>query len=220
MLSALMTTALLATTSQTPGLHEQAGDLRPLVKAVVACVLRERPDHADVEDCTSEALRRAFESQSQARGPMRPWVLGIARHVALDTLRARQKQRARTVENLPDDAPSSTTAVIDRLADPSAGADEQIELAERAARVRRVMQKLPEGPRKALELFHLEGLAYQEIGKRLGVPLGTVATWVTRGRKAMAEALEDEVDSHRLKKSHAAVVDAGADSGAGAGGTA
>ena len=54
------------------------------------------------------------------------------------------------------------------------------------------MQKLPDGPRKALELFHLEGLPYQEVGRRLGVPLGTVATWVTRGRKAMAEALEDE----------------------------
>src|SRR5688572_33101207 len=108
MLSALMTTALL-TAPATPTLHEQASDLRPLVRAVVACVLRERPDHADVEDCTSEALRRAFESQAQARGPMRPWVLGIARHVALDTLRARQKQRARSVD-LPDDAPSPTAA--------------------------------------------------------------------------------------------------------------
>jgi RNA polymerase sigma-70 factor (ECF subfamily) len=197
MLTALMTSALLAT-PVLPTLHAQAGELRPLVRAVVACVLRERPDHADVEDCTSEALRRAFESQNQARGPMRPWVLGIARHVALDTLRARQKQRARNAD-LPEQAPSSTTAVIDRLVDPGAGADEQIELAERAARVRRVMQTLPEGPRKALELFHLEGIPYQEISKRMGVPLGTVATWVTRGRKAMAEALEDDVDARRAE---------------------
>lgn len=193
MLSALMTSALLATTAPR-SLHDQAGELRPLVRAVVACVLRERVDHADVEDCTSEALRRAFESQSQARGPMRPWVLGIARHVALDTLRARQKQRARTAD-APEN-PSSTTAFVDRLADPSAGADEQLELAERAARVRRVMQRLPEGPRRALELFHLEGLPYQEIAVRMGVPLGTVATWVTRGRKAMAEALEDDMETH------------------------
>src|SRR5688500_13755742 len=97
MLSALMSSALLAV-SDAPSLHAQAGDLRPLVRAVVACVLRESHDHADVEDCTSEALRRAFESQSQARGPMRPWVLGIARHVALDTLRARQRQRQRIVD--------------------------------------------------------------------------------------------------------------------------
>jgi RNA polymerase sigma factor (sigma-70 family) len=200
MLTALMTTALVATSAPDRAsladgsFQEQAGELRPVVKAVVACVLRERQDHADVEDCTSEALKRAFESRAQARGPIRPWVLGIARHVALDTLRTRQRQRARTAE-IPQEAPSSTTAVVDRLADPTAGADEQLELAERAGRVRRVLQRLPEGPRKALELFHLEGLPYQEVSKRLGVPLGTVATWVTRGRKAMAEALEDELES-------------------------
>jgi RNA polymerase sigma-70 factor (ECF subfamily) len=180
-------------------LHEQARDLHVVVRSVVACILRERPDHADVEDCTSEALRRALESSAEARGPMRPWVLGIARHVALDMLRARQKERARKAD-ISQDAPSSTTAILDRLADPSAGADEQLELAERAARVRRVMQSLPDGPRRALELFHLEGLSYQAIGKRLGVPLGTVATWVTRGRKALAEALEDEIELSKKSK--------------------
>ena len=193
MLSALMSTALLAA-PHTPSLRQQAAELRPLVRAVVACVLREPPDHADVEDCTSEALRRALETQSEVRGPVRPWVLGIARHVALDTLRARQKQRARTVE-VRDDAPSSTNLVMDRLIDPGAGADEQIETAERAAHVRRVLQMLPEGPRKALSLFHMDGLSYQEIAGRLEVPLGTVATWVTRGRKAMADALEDDADA-------------------------
>lgn len=190
MLSALMLTAL--SVREPPKVHEQAVELRPLVRAVVACVLREPPDHADVEDCTSEALRRALEGQSQLRGPVRPWVLGIARHVALDTLRARQKQRARNVD-VPEDAPSSTALVLDRLIDPGAIADEQMERAERAERVRRVLAKLPDGPRRALELFHLDGLSYQEIAARLDVPLGTVATWVTRGRKAMAEALEDEV---------------------------
>ncbi len=199
MLSALMTTALLAASEPT-SLRQQAAELRPLVRAVVACVLRESPDSADVEDCTSEALRRALEEKSDVRGPVRPWVLGIARHVALDTLRARQKQRARNVE-VRDDAPSSTNLVMDRLIDPAAGADEQIELAERAARVRRVLLLLPEGPRNALELFHMEGLSYQDISARLDVPLGTVATWVTRGRKAMAEALEDDVEETRRSAS-------------------
>lgn len=190
MLSAFMTTALLAA-PHSASLREQASELRPLVRAVVACVLREPPDHADVEDCTSEAMRRALEAQTDVRGPVRPWVLGIARHVALDTLRARQKQRARNVD-VPAEAPSSTNLVMDRLIDPSAGADEQLESAERAAHVRRVLLQLPEGPRQALQLFHMEGLSYQEIAGRLAVPLGTVATWVTRGRKAMAEALEDD----------------------------
>lgn len=174
-------------------LHEQAAPLRPVVRAVIACVLRERPDHPDVEDCTNEALRRAFESPSSARGPIRAWVLGIARHVALDALRARQKTRARNVD-IPEEPNSSTSAIVDRLADPSAGAHEQLELAERRERIHRVLRTLPEGQRRALELFHLEDLPYPEVARRLNVPLGTVATWVTRGRRAMAEALEDDVE--------------------------
>jgi RNA polymerase sigma factor (sigma-70 family) len=196
MLAALMSTALLAA-HPPPTFPEQAAELRPLVRAVVACVLKEPPDHADVEDCTSEALRRALEAQTEVRGPLRPWVLGIARHVALDTLRARQKQRARNVE-LPADAPASSPNVMDRLIDPGAPADEQMEVAERADRVRRVLLQLPEGPRNALQLFHMEGLSYQEVAARLAVPLGTVATWVTRGRKAMAEALEDDMVQARM----------------------
>ena len=198
MLSALMTTSIALMAAAPPPLSfdQQAAELRPLVRAVVACVLREPPDHADVEDCTSEALRRALESRAQVRGEVRPWVLGIARHVALDTLRARQKQRARNVD-IPSDTPSAPNLVLDRLIDPASGADERIEEAERAAKVRRVLDQLPEGPRKALALFHMDGLSYQEVAARLDVPLGTVATWVTRGRKAMAEALADEVSTGR-----------------------
>src|ERR1700755_1295481 len=113
MFSALMTAIPELELSGAPPHGHDTAELRPLVRAVVACVLRERPDHADVEDCTSEALRRALESTSEVRGPVRPWVLGIARHVALDTLRARQRQRARTVE-IPE-APSSAPNVLDRL---------------------------------------------------------------------------------------------------------
>lgn len=186
-----METAFLAA-PETPSRSREVAELRPLVRAVVSCVLREPLDHADVEDCTSEAMRRALEAKTtELRGPVRPWVLGIARHVAVDALRARQRQRARTV-NVPEEAPSSTNLVMDRLIDPGAGADEQIDIAERAARVRRVLETLPDGPRRALSLFHLEGLSYQEIGARLEVPLGTVATWVTRGRKAMADALAED----------------------------
>ena len=191
MLSTLVSSPLVPTTPVASALHDDARELRLVVRSVVSAILRERPDHADVEDCTNETMRRALESTAPARSATRPWVIGIARHVSLDLIRARQRQRAR--EGITEPPPSSTGALVNRLADPSAGADEEIERAERDTRVRRVMASLPEGPRRALEMFHLEGLPYQEIARRMEVPLGTVATWVTRGRKAMAEALEEEV---------------------------
>jgi RNA polymerase sigma-70 factor (ECF subfamily) len=194
-----MFAALMPTAANTPsiaenpasGVREMAAELRPIVRAVVAAVLRESPDHADVEDCTNETLRRALESPTSVRGPVRPWLLGVARHVAVDAIRARQRRRAREVHSSKEESESAPN-LIDRLVDPTADADEQIGLAQRAARVRHVLTQLPDGPRQALELFHMEDLPYQEIATRLGVPLGTVATWVARGRKAMAEALTEE----------------------------
>jgi len=176
----------------------EAAELAPVVRAVIACILRERVDHADVEDGAAETMRRAVEKRATAQGALRPWVLGIARHVALDTLRARKRKRAREAQE-PAEAEPTSTRLVERLADPGEAADERIEKAESLARVKKVLETLPEGPRQALILFHLEELGYQEIAKRLGVPLGTVATWVTRGRKAMAEALESRMSEEERR---------------------
>lgn len=44
----------------------------------------------------------------------------------------------------------------------------------------------------AIELFHHEELDYDEIGKRLGVPKGTVATWLMRAKTSLHQALKDK----------------------------
>lgn len=175
-----------------PAFEGEVAALRPLVRAVVASVLREPHDHPDVEDVTQEALRRAVEGKTRPTGPARPWLLGVARHVALDTIRARRRDRARFEDGVPDAPESASTLLIERIADPSGGACESLLETERRARVMRALANLPEGTRSALELFHGEGLAYAQIAARLEVPLGTVATWVTRGRKAIADALSEE----------------------------
>ena len=178
-----------------PAFAREAAALRPVVRAVVASMLRERVEHADVEDCTHEALRRAFEGRARLRDgeAVRPWVIGIARHVALDTLRARKRARLRDGNGgSADDTGDDLPAAVERLADPSDDPFERVSKARRDALVRDAIDALPSGQRKALTMFHLEGLGYQEIAERLEVPLGTVATWVLRGRKAIAEVFEGE----------------------------
>jgi RNA polymerase sigma-70 factor (ECF subfamily) len=169
---------------------EETAALRPVVTAVVACVLGERKDHPDVEDCTHEALSRAIEGRSRLREgePLRPWVIGIARHVALDALRQRKKARR---EEAPAGAGDEDTAPawLDLVPDPGPGPEERTASAERAARLERALGKLPEEQRRAMLMFHVEGLGYQEIAGRLEVPLGTVATWLSRGRRVVAEAV-------------------------------
>ena len=114
---------------------------------------------------------------------MRPWLLGIARHVALDARRARVRARQREGDDAENTALERGETA---LPDPH----EQAVLAERNARLQRALDMLPVAQRRALSL-HAEGLGYREISAELKVPLGSVCTWIARGRQTLARALAE-----------------------------
>ncbi|HWL85830.1 MAG TPA: RNA polymerase sigma factor [Polyangiaceae bacterium] len=175
-------------------LHLVAAELHPVIRAVVAAVLRQGQGHPDVEDCANEAIRRALEGTSRLRDgePLRPWVIGIARHVALDVLRARKRQRIVQDARDGSDGSEDLPALVERVPDSKPDPLERMESARRQDMVRKAIAGLNENTRTALAKFHLQGKSYQEIAEEMHVPLGTVATWVTRGRKAMAELLDEQ----------------------------
>jgi len=51
--------------------------------------------------------------------------------------------------------------------------------------------ELGEGPREAIILFHIEELSYRDIAAALEVPMGTVMTWLHRGRAQLKRALDE-----------------------------
>jgi RNA polymerase sigma factor (sigma-70 family) len=155
----------------------QARELLTLVRAVVARIMSRAPSHPDVEDAVQETLRRVVEGQDRvAPDERRPWAVGVARHVALDALRAQRRRngaRGESVKEPVDPAPTPferLAASHDRLA------------------AHQALAKLPDEMAKVLVLFHVEGLSYQTIATQLSLPVGTVATWIVRGRKMLAES--------------------------------
>lgn len=56
-------------------------------------------------------------------------------------------------------------------------------------RLEHALYGLAEGPREAVALFHFDNLSYDEIAEILDVPLGTVMTWLHRGRAALKKSL-------------------------------
>lgn len=156
------------------------------VRSLVACLLHRGLQDPDVEDCTQEVLRRAWEGQQRLElgRPVRAWVLGIARHVALDCRRRSARQADR---GGPD--PSADARLLDEVPSPELPSDEKLERAERARRLDAALAVLPTAEREALLLFHVEGLAYREIAQRMAVPVGTVGTWINRGRERLASSL-------------------------------
>jgi len=189
MLAALMSSVVPRVAFPPPPTEDWAG-LRAIVRAVIARTLNMPAAHPDVDDCTSETIRRAIEGRERLRSgePMRPWVIGIARHVALDAIRARKRARDRRA-----DGPESQSDLTDRVPDSKPGPFDRVARAQDAQKVRAALAKLPENTRRALELFHIEGKTYPEIATELAVPLGTVATWILRGRKAIAAELQGEI---------------------------
>jgi len=171
--------------------HESI-ELRVMVRSVVSAILHAAPSHPDVDDATNETLRRALEGKERVRDgePMRSWVVGIARHVARDVLRARVRAAKRSVLESP--STDSTPELTERVPDSKPSPLDRALRTEEISRLASALRTLPEMQRRALEMFHVEGESYQTISTRLKVPVGTVATWILRARRALADALREE----------------------------
>jgi len=139
---------------------------------------------ADGRDAAQECFERIVTRIARfdpSRGPFRTWALTVARNVCRDRLRRRGLERATFLA----DGEPQTEAARSGSPDP-----------ERAALVRdhagaldRALASLPENMRSALVLFHLHEASYEEIATALDVPMGTVMTWLHRGRKRLREAV-------------------------------
>jgi len=135
---------------------------------------------ADASDVSQEVFLRAFQRlpSFDATKPLRPWLIAIAHHRCIDEFR-RRRRRALFPAALdqPEHAP---------LPHP----DEAIDSRQQIARIIDALNRLPDNQREALLLFHQDQLSYRDIGGVLGVPLGTVMTWIHRGRRTLRAELE------------------------------
>jgi len=132
----------------------------------------------DADDLAQETFVRAlvhFERFDPER-PVLPWLIAIARRLCLDLLRRRKVMTS--VE---------TMAVS---GSPSTSPEGQASLREQLSRLDRALADLDEGPRDAILLFHIEAMSYRDIAAALEVPMGTVMTWLHRGRTQLRKALE------------------------------
>jgi RNA polymerase sigma-70 factor (ECF subfamily) len=131
---------------------------------------------SDAEDLVQDVfvvMWRRWGDYQQDR-PLRPWMVGIASHLA-----CRHKQRRlREVFAAPPDA-----------ADDGPLAEERLASADTRTLVTQALAALPVKYRGPLVMHELDGLSVTEISRLLGVPLPTAYTRIRRGRLAFAAQL-------------------------------
>ena len=126
---------------------------------------------ADAEDMAQETFLKAFihRAKFDPDRPLMPWLLTIARRLCIDKLRHHKRVNVSSTET-------------DMLVSDDRGAETLISEKESIEIVSAALASLPEGQRETVVLYHVDGLQYKDIASILNVPMGTVMTWLHRGR--------------------------------------
>lgn len=139
--------------------------------------LKERELAADVlQEGYIKIWLKAGEFQYRKGSPM-AWMFSVMRNQAIDLMRQNQRQPSRV--NLDDVTPL--------LADPTAGPQQHSESRELQARIQQCLQGLHAQQQRAIRLVFFHDLSHTQAAEQLGLPLGTVKTWIRRGLLAMRE---------------------------------
>ena len=128
-------------------------------------------------DVAQDTFLRAYRSLKSFRPEARfaPWIYKIAVNLCLDERRTRA---VRPVAELDDN-------LVDREPSP----ERQTETMELRRELLSAIESLPPKYRAAVVLRHIQDLPYEDIAEALGVPLGTVKTWLFRGRELLQTRL-------------------------------
>lgn len=127
--------------------------------------------------------RRAPSFEPRRSSPI-TWLATIARNRAIDWRRSGRRAPA---EPMPDFRvePGREPVDPDRLADAGMIDDEDLR------RLRACLAALDERPRNAIRSAFLDGLTYNELARREGVPLPTMKSMVRRGLLQLRKCLND-----------------------------
>ena len=147
-----------------------------LLFGVICRIVGDRTEAEEVlQDAFVQAWTRASTYNAGLGSPV-GWLVGIARHRAIDRLRA-NAVRTRTLDALEEPRPGPTpegTAAI----------------SQRQREVRRALDVLAADQRELIEQAYFLGLTQLELAERHHLPLGTVKTRMRTGLQALRRQLD------------------------------
>jgi len=157
----------------------------PHLDRLLAFAVRRTDARADAEDAVQEACVRAWLGfdELRDRAAVRAWLYRILRTVLSETgeksARRRQLVSITRLEEAHEElVGSERDTLFDEVAARLTGDEVHAALAQ-----------LPEDFAVAVELHDIDGFKYHEIADVVGVPIGTVMSRISRGRRLLAGAV-------------------------------
>jgi RNA polymerase sigma-70 factor (ECF subfamily) len=143
------------------------------------------------EDTAQDVLIKIWKALPSYHGgaSLSTWIYTIARNTCLTELK---KRSTRPTVSLYDPGFEGSLEALPALQSAEAHAGATMDVAE-------LLGQLPEKYRRVITLFYLEQKSYEEVGALLGLPLGTVKTFLYRAKKELLRLSR--------RPSHAAVLD-------------
>lgn len=141
----------------------------------------------EAEDLVQEACLRALRYIDGLRDDNpRAWLLAIVRNTWFTEWRRRQGEAGRE----PFDELLDGGVQLAEWVDGNANDPETLAIhCEDAAAVQQALRALPVPYREVLVLRELEDMHYADIARVVGIPVGTVMSRLSRGRRLLAAAL-------------------------------
>ena len=145
---------------------------------------------ADASDLVQDAFTRAFQNRDRydADRPFESWLFKIMQNIFLDAVRRKENQ-GKVFLDAPAADQSSAWGELLAGGDPNP--------ADLAARreadslLQRALATLPVHYRTAVTLNDIDQLSYEEIGRIMDCPVGTVRSRVHQGRILLRRAFEE-----------------------------
>lgn len=149
---------------------------------LMGVLLRILGNRAEAEDALQEVFTRVWLRAArfdQVKGRGMTWLIAIARNHAIDRL------RSRTVQSSNDDGEG-----VAQLADTSRSALSGLVAEGEARRAVKCFEELEPDRSAAVQGAYLEGLSYDVLADRYGVPINTMRTWLRRSLLKLRECLD------------------------------
>lgn len=158
-------------------------------KQVYSFAYRMAQNYDDANDIASEAFIKVFQAINKFRGESNfsTWVFRIVTNTYLD-----KKKRSKAHLNVAIDeyVELDESSVAKQFEDPAPDPLEMMEESERKDIILDAINQLPDYQRIIIDLFHLQGLSYEEIAEVVSLPIGTVKSRLNRARLVLRDILE------------------------------